>query len=42
MKRWSSIMVHPQHQNAPADDEEQTDDLIDAVLDYVTGGGDDD
>lgn len=42
MKRWRSIMVRPQHWSTHDADDEQTDDLIDAVLDYVTGDGDDD
>lgn len=34
-------MSQPQHWHASDDNEEQTDDLIDAVLDYVTDDDDD-
>jgi hypothetical protein len=35
-------MFQPQHQNAQASTDNDSDDLIDAVLDYVIGDGDDD
>lgn len=42
VKRWRLVMTQTQHWNAPErDDDEQSDDLIDAVLEYVTGDDDD-